>query len=275
MYLSLEAYAAGWVSGIANVLVGHPFDTGKVRRQAGLKSKYRFSNLAELLHRVRFVYRGVTGPVLTVGALLSINFGTWRSCKDALEATERGRSYGYGVDFISGVFSGGFCAQIVFPLQCIKVRAQTIPEPKLTFRESFRDFCKTSSYRSTIARGYVPHLLQESVGRGLYMVTYQILTDKGHNKMLSGGCAGVMGWVVTYPFDLARSRMLFEYYATPESTRMPPPRLGRYLYNILQTEGLQGLYQGCSYCIVRAIPVAMITLPVYDLTFRYLSNTEK
>jgi len=179
MYLSLEAYAAGWVSGIANVLVGHPFDTGKVRRQAGLKSKYRFSNLGELLHRLRFVYRGVTGPVLTVGALLSINFGTWRSCKDALEATERGRSYGYGVDFISGVFSGGFCAQIVFPLQCIKVRAQTIPEPKLTFRESFRDFCKTSSYRSTIARGYVPHLLQESVGRGLYMVTYQILTDKG------------------------------------------------------------------------------------------------
>ena len=38
-----DAYIAGMFAGWANTVVGHPFDTGKVRAQAGVPVGFKFS----------------------------------------------------------------------------------------------------------------------------------------------------------------------------------------------------------------------------------------
>ena len=65
-----EAFVAGWAAGLVNLLVGHPFDTGKVRAQTGQTAAPTVSSLGTrsgFVSAVKFVYRGITGPVLTTG----------------------------------------------------------------------------------------------------------------------------------------------------------------------------------------------------------------
>jgi len=69
--------ASGLVAGLAGVLVGHPFDTIKVRMQTGVKGQPP---------TLRGVYRGVGPPLLTTGAVQAVNFGLFSTFKGALEA---------------------------------------------------------------------------------------------------------------------------------------------------------------------------------------------
>ena len=84
-----EAFVAGWFAGVVNLFVGHPFDTGKVRQQAGQSfvSDLKFTHGSkEFFKSVRFAYRGITGPLLTTGFSHSILFGTWRWGKDFVKS---------------------------------------------------------------------------------------------------------------------------------------------------------------------------------------------
>jgi len=63
-------FIAGTIGGIAGLIVGHPFDTVKVRFQTpGIRAKYRstFDALGTIIREERFIglYKGITSPLST------------------------------------------------------------------------------------------------------------------------------------------------------------------------------------------------------------------
>merc|ERR1719362_1862482 len=74
-------FFAGYSHGVCTVLVGHSFDTIKVRMQSeGVKSS-RFSNplhcLKETMQKegVRGLYKGMAAPLVLIGGLNFLTFG--------------------------------------------------------------------------------------------------------------------------------------------------------------------------------------------------------
>jgi hypothetical protein len=82
---SWHGFVAGILAGVAGVVVGHPFDTVKVRMQTGdLQRAQPFPSEVvqrSLLKRATSLYRGILPPLLTTGCLQSLSFGVFENSR--------------------------------------------------------------------------------------------------------------------------------------------------------------------------------------------------
>lgn len=87
-------YAAGFAAGVATVLIGHPFDTVKVKLQTQNTevntTKYRSAAQCFLgilkLEGVKGIYRGATSSFVGVALESSVLFGAYSQLRSALQA---------------------------------------------------------------------------------------------------------------------------------------------------------------------------------------------
>lgn len=129
---------AGFVSGLAQTIVGHPLDTIKVWRQSGRP----VPNMT-----LPMLYSGVTYPALTSGLLCSISFGV------AAQMKENGH-------FVSGLYAGAASGFLSAPIEYHKIGLQ------YGSRESQRRM----AISATVAR--------DMVGYATYFPVYYYLNDK-------------------------------------------------------------------------------------------------
>jgi len=230
----------------------------------------------------RALYSGVSGPLLTVGIVQSINFTTYDAMRRVLHArdnpTALERDYLNNDSLtnvaISGFISGTGLAVITSPLIMIKTKQQITGN-------GFRQVVRESLFRngkinlSGCFTGFYPHLVSETMGRALYYVVYEAAkrqvaaqrerrglapTVSLQERMLSAGFAGISCWALIYPFDVLRSRL---YYQEGRSTTME-------MIRTLRAE--KAFYRGFGLTVLRAGPVAAAVLPVYDLVLEKLSS---
>ncbi|CAE8635569.1 unnamed protein product, partial [Polarella glacialis] len=121
-------------------------------------------------------------------------------------------------------------------------------------------------------RGFFPHFVQGSIGRGFYMSGYELVKGLEENllrvgmsetlggKVLAASGAGISGWVVTYPFDVARSNLIADWQRARHTSTFGT------LLSLYREGGFLRWYAGLSWTLVRAIPVAAVTLPTYEFT---------
>ncbi|CAD7950765.1 unnamed protein product [Amoebophrya sp. A25] len=175
-------------------------------------SKNAFSrrlDIRRLLKPIRVLYRGIQGPLLTAGISQALLFGSWRTIKDFLmpfvgddddEGQEREQSKDRtastytsatttkvlkiaAIDFLAGVGSGLLNAFFSFPMVCVKLRAQVTAAtaPVIPFWRSLRDILPLMLKPKEVQRlGGMPHLFQESFGRGWYMMTFTLMAGQCH-----------------------------------------------------------------------------------------------
>ena len=94
----------GSIAGISAVITSHPIDTIKCNIQERKPIQYNF----------KFLYRGLSAPLIGVGLEKSIVFGVF----------ETTRKY-TGSDVISGALSGMSASFVVTPFERIKILLQT------------------------------------------------------------------------------------------------------------------------------------------------------
>ena len=141
--------------------------------------------------------------------------------------------------YISSGFAGLVNSIILAPLDYYKIRKQEQLTTNLL--HSYKNY-------SIVASREIP-------ANFIYFSTYDSLREKKYSIELSGGIAGVSSWGLTYPFDTLKTRMQTQVHLS--------------LINALK----QGnLFQGFSYCIVRAFIVNSIGFKVYETTKEYLGN---
>jgi solute carrier family 25 (mitochondrial carnitine/acylcarnitine transporter), member 20/29 len=144
--------------------------------------------------------------------------------------------------YLSSGVAGFVNSIILAPLDYYKIRKQEQLSTNLL--HSYKNY-------SVVASREIP-------ANFIYFSTYDSLREKKYSIELAGGIAGVSSWGLTYPFDTLKTRMQTNVHLS--------------LINALK----QGnLFQGFSYCIVRAFIVNALGFKVYETTKEYLGKLEK
>ena len=89
------------------------------------------------------------------------------------------------------------------------------------------------------------------------------------NLLFAGGMAGYSFWIVSYQFDVLKSRM--------QTDSFDNPKYKNYRDCFLQTkaEGIGAFYRGFVPCMARAFPVNAVTFAVFEIMINALGRDQK
>ena len=337
---------AGYTAGICGIAVGHPLDSLKVLLQTGAfnttkaggggSGKVNSSNL--LISRasstvasaatisshpkvpssnvfpvgkrsLTALYAGVTGPILNIGLIQSLNFAIYDSVRRVLYQRQLRSKHvdnvGHGLpdDYLhydnlqnvalASFISGAATSIFTSPVTLVKTKQQLM---QWSFRKTIQDTWSRGNARLGLQNfyaGYGIHLCCDAFGRSLYMLTYEYLKRKlseGQHttnnigldinrassanlsipqRMICAASAGMTCWAFIYPADVIRSRL---YSQSINSQSLPSTMDGiRLAKQMVKEDGIRSLYRGISITVARAGPVAAAILPVYDYVLDKLS----
>lgn len=172
-------YISGAISGVAQTMIGHPFDTYKVMMQ---NNSFTFN---KILKTNPFV--GIRYPMFSSVISCSLTFGIHNNLKN---------NYGLN-DTISGFISGAVIAPIVFISDNAKIRRQLGQKMNMSINQLINQQGKIASF------------WRESIAFSAYFYSFNYCKNElDINPFISGGIAGITNWTVTYPFDIIRSRQI-------------------------------------------------------------------
>uniref|UniRef100_A0AC34FDK4 Uncharacterized protein n=1 Tax=Panagrolaimus sp. ES5 TaxID=591445 RepID=A0AC34FDK4_9BILA len=267
-----ENFIAGGVGGLGTVLVGHPFDTLKVRLQTMPKpspgQRPLFTGaldcFKQTLKREGFValYRGMAAPAVGVTPLFAIFFG---GCAVGrwLQQKESDQELTFIQNFNAGALAGVFITVITVPGERIKciLQVQSMGNSSVKYNgplDLVTKLYKEGGIRS-IYRGTAATLIRDIPASGAYLSVYEFLKKKfaGESKerslsplatLAAGGFAGIANWSVCIPADVVKSRL----QTAPEGKY--PNGMRDVIREILQHEGPIGFFRGFAPVMLRAFP---------------------
>ncbi|XP_077718501.1 solute carrier family 25 member 45 isoform X1 [Canis aureus] len=286
--MPVEEFVAGWISGALGLVLGHPFDTVKVRLQTQttyqgiidcMVKTYRHESLLGF-------FKGMSFPIASIAVVNSVLFGVYSNTLLALTATSHQERWAqppsYTHVFIAGCTGGFVQAYCLAPFDLIKVRLQNQTEPRARpgsppprYRGPVH--CAVSICREDgpwgLFRGAWALTLRDTPTLGIYFVTYEWLcrqsTPDRQNPgaatvLVAGGFAGIASWAVATPLDVIKSRM----------------QMGGLKHRVYQgvldcmvssarQEGLGVFFRGLTINSARAFPVNAVTF----LTYEYLLSS--
>lgn len=199
---SVSSFIAGSVAGASGVLVGHPFDSLKVRLQVGQTLQFTTVNW----YVIKQLYRGILPPLMTVGTIQAINFTNYEYFKrtipkfkeyirsssffvsenqvgtleedlvfnDTSNTSSRSKKVSLDTIFYAGTLTGAIMSVLTNPISIIKIRMQVANE--LGIWASIRELYRVNGIR-TFYHGYSSSFILEAPGRGLYMWTYETMKE--------------------------------------------------------------------------------------------------
>ncbi|KAM4846104.1 solute carrier family 25 member 45 isoform 1-T4 [Thomomys bottae] len=281
--MPVEEFAAGWISGALGLVLGHPFDTVKVRLQT--QSTYRgIVDCMVKTYRHESVlgfFKGMSFPMFSIAVVNSVLFGVYSNVLRALTATShqerRGQPLNYTHVFIAGCTGGVLQSYCLAPFDLIKVRLQNQTEPKAQAggpQPRYRGpvHCAATIFREDgprgLFRGSWALVLRDTPTLGMYFVTYEGLcrqyTPDGQKPssgtvLVAGGFAGIASWITATPFDVIKSRM-----------QMDGLRQRKYkgildcIASSFRQEGIGVFFRGMTINSARAFPVNAVTFLSYE-----------
>ena len=165
----IEFYS-GFLSGIAQTIVGYPLDTIIVYKQTGLDiNNIKFKN----------IYKGVQYPLFSYGLITSLCFGI------------NNKIYTYTQNhYISGGITGVITSIIISPMELYKIRSQKLKNININ---------PFVGLKVTVAR--------ELISTTVYFGLYNTLINNNINPFVAGGITGCMSWISCYPIDVIKTRI--------------------------------------------------------------------
>ncbi|KAL7529929.1 hypothetical protein ACHAXR_004821 [Thalassiosira sp. AJA248-18] len=254
---------------------------------------------------IRSLYAGVSGPLLTVGILQSLNFAIYDSVRrvlyqhqlqseDTNDFLSHRRSDDYlHFDNLSGVATASFVAGaatsvLSSPMMIVKTKQQLMV---WGFRKAIKEtYCGGRNGLRNFYTGFGMHFACDSVGRSVYMFTYELLkrklaqakcSEQSSNRvstqnlsvperMLCAASSGMACWAFIFPADVIRSKLYAQSLTSQSSpTTLDGIRLAR---QMVREQGFRSLYRGMGITVARAGPVAAAVLPVYDSVLEWVSS---
>jgi solute carrier family 25 carnitine/acylcarnitine transporter 20/29 len=268
----IENFVAGGIGGLCTVVVGHPFDTVKVRLQTMPKPppgeaplfKGALDCVQQTIKREGFfaLYKGMAAPAVGVTPLFAIFFGGC-SVGRWLQQKEPGQELTFIQNFNAGALAGVFTTIVMVPGERIKciLQVQSMGNSAVKYNgplDLVTKLYKEGGIRS-IYRGTAATLIRDIPASGAYLSVYEFLKKKfaGENKertlsplatLAAGGFAGIANWSVCIPADVVKSRL----QTAPEGKY--PDGMRGVIREILAHEGPAGFFRGFVPVMLRAFP---------------------
>lgn len=278
---------SGTVGGVAQVIVGQPFDIIKVRLQTmqGEASAWRAIKELVKYEGVMGFYKGTMAPLAGVGACVSCQFGVNEAMKRYFRSTNVMKGSGtehlsLGQYYTCGFVSGSANALLATPIEHVRIRMQLQKESLATAEYRGTLDCVEKLLRQgALMRGFSATFLRTSHGFGIYFLTYESLIAAQEKKGIRredisawkacffGGLAGAFFWAMTYPFDVVKSVM--------QADKLKNPVYGRDVFQvataIYRERGARAFTQGFMPTMLRSLPVNGATFAAFEVTMRLLN----
>jgi solute carrier family 25 carnitine/acylcarnitine transporter 20/29 len=281
---------AGAVGGIAQVLIGQPFDIVKVR----LQTSQQYSGALDAATKIYknegalAFYKGTLTPLIGIGACVSVQFAGFNYARRAFEAQNTARhgssQLSYSQYYASGAFAGIANTVLSSPIEHIRIRLQTQPHGAGRLYNGPIDCVrKLSAHQGVLKgvyRGTAVTYLREAQAYGVWFTSFEYLmnADAKRNTIdrkdistlkvaMYGGLAGEMLWLSSYPFDVVKSKMQSDGFGEA----MKYKSMRDCFAKTWRAEGMNGFWRGIGPTLLRAMPVSAGTFATVEVTMRLIS----
>lgn len=259
----VKSFLAGWAGGIGNLLVGHPFDTVKVRLQDDTRRQY--SGAMDCVRKSikaegpLALYKGVTAPMTGVGLVFAIYFVSFDSAAKAISKFKgHGPNHQLTLTEIMAcsAFTGVAGTCILGPAELLKVQQQTAAAKGLD--GSMKAVCSNIFRTRGISgffQGFGSTLARDVPGSMAWFGAFEIVKQKisvNPNKptaveaLIAGGCGGLGMWLLAMPMDTVKTRV--------QATRGGDTGFRSVAMTVLKESGVRGFYRGFIPVMLRAFP---------------------
>eukprot|EP01052_Picozoa_sp_SAG31_P020812 SAG31_NODE_1581_length_7834_cov_11.737298_6_plen_161_part_00 len=127
----------GFISGSVAVVFGQPFDTIKVRQQAG---KTKYSGSMDCLRQTvrqegtRALFKGTLSPLVANSAMNALTFSSWEEAQRFLHFTDGDSSAPLEKVFAAGAFAGVVQCAVATPMELVRSKLQVQHNSNVTYR---------------------------------------------------------------------------------------------------------------------------------------------
>ncbi|KAM1034123.1 hypothetical protein ACFX13_038290 [Malus domestica] len=284
--------AAGTVGGAAQLVVGHPFDTIKVKLQSqptplpGQPPKFSgaFDAVKQTLaaEGAGGLYKGMGAPLATVAAFNAVLF-TVRGQMETLLRSQPGAPLTVSQQVICGAGAGVAVSFLACPTELIKCRLQA--QSALGDAGSVsgavkyggpldvaKQVLRSEGGARGLFKGLVPTMAREIPGNAAMFGVYEALkqffagsqdtSGLGRGSLIvAGGLGGAAFWASVYPTDVVKSVLQVDDFKNPKYSGSVDA-----FKKILASEGVKGLYKGFGPAMARSIPANAACFLAYEVT---------
>ncbi|KAL6783689.1 hypothetical protein ACKKBF_B05440 [Auxenochlorella protothecoides x Auxenochlorella symbiontica] len=278
---------AGTCAGFNVVLVGHPFDTVKVRLQTQSNTKPIYSGALDCFKKtlqwegVKGLYKGMSSPMAGQMFFRATFFAAFAESKALLSRQPDG-SMKVLTDmdlFKAGALTGLVASLTEAPIDFYKsqlqvqtIRMRSDPNYKPPFTNLLQ--CVRASLAHNGVKGPFQGLgitvLRNVPANAVYLGSFDALKRKFAERqgievrdlsmphtMAAGGVAGTLYWLAIYPLDVIKSAMMTDSMVKGERRYPTMAATARALW----AEGGAGRFlRGLSLCLMRAVPANAVML---------------
>lgn len=229
------------------------------------------------------LYKGILSPLYGQVLINAVIFGVYGNTLKWIGGST------FEIQFLAGGVAGVVQSFVCSPIELVKIRFQIQGEggtktctKDVRFVYKTPMECLVKIYRHEnglrgVFRGLNLTILREGPSFAVYFSSYEYLcksTNACSNEvvtlpklLVNGGIAGVLSWVVTYPFDVIKTRQQMD-------------GMGRNVYSGIlhcaicsyKEEGFSVFFQGLTPAMIRAFPVNATTLTTVSVFLNILNR---
>lgn len=272
---------AGSLGGVANVLVGQPLDTLKVKMQT-FPNIYPnaiqcFKSTMKSDGIIRGLYAG-TSPALIANiaenSVLFCGYGICQNMVMKLRARDKASTFDKAA---SGFLAAFFSSFTLCPTELIKCKLQAMRERKQVNH-------RISAYRLTshilkqegvpgLFKGLTSTMFREMPGYFFFFGGYELSKEAitgGQSEqaglldtIIAGGVGGICLWTAIFPFDVVKSRIQVDSLNEP---------MNKVLIDVIRKEGVRGLYKGLGPTLLRTFPSTGALFVAYEYSKQFMTK---
>ncbi|POW11945.1 hypothetical protein PSHT_08229 [Puccinia striiformis] len=285
---------AGVLSGLTKLAVGHPFDTIKLRIQCASPGVYNgpMDCFLQTIRKEgsRALYKGASPPAFgwaLSDAVLMGSLDRYRDWLGRLESPDRSKPLSLGSHAIAGALAGWTVCSIITPIETIKAKLQmqtSDPRTKLFTgpidcarqivqkggpRQLYRALPATLIFRTCFAIMFSSYhafsTLFNDLSKKYPDSSFAISAPVA--QFLAGGLAAEVFWLVGYPLDMIKNRIMCDSFTKPKYPSWLSAGRAIWLEG-----GAKAFYRGLTPCILRAFPTNAAALAVWEGAMKVLKD---
>lgn len=285
---------AGTCGGIVVTLIGHPFDTLKVRLQAQSIANPVYSGLGDCFKQtvskegLKGLYKGMSSPLVGQMGFRATLFTSFAQSKQYL-SNQGTTALSQPEFFLAGGMTGAVVSFAEGPIDFYKSQMQvqaikhaenpTLKQPSMG--ETVKTSIRLNGIRGPF-QGLSGTLLRNIPANAVYFGSFECFkgaacdyykcktTDLSVGALFSmGGLAGSLYWGLLFPADVIKSKMMSDsinYQDRKYKTIMTT------IQSLYKEGGMACFYRGFLPCMLRSTPANGIMLMTVDKVRNYIDS---
>lgn len=239
------------------------------------------------------LFRGIMSPMANMAFLNSVAFGLFEKSKQVVSNFSKTYFHHESAKkmepFIAGGMVGVMSSIFSTPFDVVKIRLQldNISERKLKGTMHATKYLYKNFGLSVFYLGTVVNLFREVIFAAAYFGSYETLKkylgdlfercgipkNQFFAILISGGCAGMLGWGCSFPLDVIKS-IKQSQPLEGITWRNRGLTTSEIFKERMQHAGFSGFYRGISPSLIRAFIVSSTRFSAYELVLAVFRKLE-